>query len=238
MPTCYPSKSRENVNNGAHWFLQFWIASSAPREFSQFPKLLCSVSFSCLLCRSYSIGSWLSLRRNCPKYRCFWGGDELSILSCHFLMFGKSFPITRSLPCPLVSLFPFAFNCLNYLKFIWWIMDPFAWKVCDTYLTFTRFLFILRFVSQLTDLFIYLFCFVCLFRILTQGHFLDFRERGRERNIDAREKHWLAASCMHLDLGLNTQPWYVPRYVNWTHNLLGTGWHSIWTTLAWADLFI
>ena len=52
-----------------------------------------------------------------------------------------------------------------------------------------------------------------LFFILIQGHFLiAFREReeGRERNISAREQHWLVASCRHLDQGLNLQPRYAP----------------------------
>ena len=37
------------------------------------------------------------------------------------------------------------------------------------------------------------------------------RERGRERNIDTREKHQLGAHCTCLNWGLN--PW--PRYVSW-----------------------
>ena len=50
--------------------------------------------------------------------------------------------------------------------------------------------------------------------ILTQGYFfIAFRERdrergregGRERNIDAREKHRLVASHMHWDLRSNTR---------------------------------
>ena len=28
---------------------------------------------------------------------------------------------------------------------------------------------------------------------------IDFRERGRERNVDVREKHWLVASHTHPD---------------------------------------
>ena len=36
------------------------------------------------------------------------------------------------------------------------------------------------------------------------------REKERERNIRVTEKHLLVASCMHLDLGLNPQPSYVP----------------------------
>ena len=35
-------------------------------------------------------------------------------------------------------------------------------------------------------------------------------EKERERNIDVREKHWLAAFCKHLDWGLNLQPRHVP----------------------------
>ena len=44
--------------------------------------------------------------------------------------------------------------------------------------------------------------------------FIDFRERGREReihtDIDLREKDRSVSSYMHLDLGLNPQPRYVP----------------------------
>ena len=42
----------------------------------------------------------------------------------------------------------------------------------------------------------------------------DFRERGRERemerNIDVREKHQSLASCMCSDWGPNPQPKHVP----------------------------
>ena len=34
-------------------------------------------------------------------------------------------------------------------------------------------------------------------------------ERERERNIHAREKHRLIASCKHPDQGLNLQPGHV-----------------------------
>ena len=44
--------------------------------------------------------------------------------------------------------------------------------------------------------------------------FIDFRERGRdremERNIDVREKHQSLASCMCSDWGPNPQPKHVP----------------------------
>ena len=43
--------------------------------------------------------------------------------------------------------------------------------------------------------------------------FIDFRERGRERqrekNIDVREKHQLVASCVCPDWGSNLQPFHV-----------------------------
>lgn len=60
-------KCSGNVNSGAHQFLRSWIVLSALRELSQFPSLLYS-DFFCLL-RRCSIGSQLSLRRNCSKYR-------------------------------------------------------------------------------------------------------------------------------------------------------------------------
>ena len=61
-----------------------------------------------------------------------------------------------------------------------------------------------------------LFGYFILFLILTQGHFfITFREKkraeGRERNTADREKHWLVASHMCPDRGLNPQPRYVPR---------------------------
>ena len=40
--------------------------------------------------------------------------------------------------------------------------------------------------------------------------FIDFRERGRERNIDVRKKHQFVASHKHSDLGLNLKPRYMP----------------------------
>lgn len=48
---------------------------------------LCSFSFSRLLCRSCSIGSQLSLRKNCSKHRgtfnILLGGGKLNVLLCH-----------------------------------------------------------------------------------------------------------------------------------------------------------
>ena len=66
------------------------------------------------------------------------------------------------------------------------------------------------------------------FFILTWGHFfIAFRERGRERNIDVKEKHRLVAFPMHVDQdhsclewGLNLQPRYVPWLGIKPHNLL------------------
>lgn len=58
--------------------------ASGPVEFSH---LLYVVSLSHLLCRSYSVGSQLSLKGNFSKYRCtfyvFLGGGKLSILCCY-----------------------------------------------------------------------------------------------------------------------------------------------------------
>ena len=36
------------------------------------------------------------------------------------------------------------------------------------------------------------------------------RKRKRKRNMDVREKHQLAAFCMHPDEGLNLLPRHVP----------------------------
>ena len=38
-----------------------------------------------------------------------------------------------------------------------------------------------------------------------------FREEGREKNIDEREKHQLVTSRTHPDRGPNQQPTYVPQ---------------------------
>ena len=55
------------------------------------------------------------------------------------------------------------------------------------------------------------FYFLFYFFILTQGHFfIAFRERGRERNINVRDKYWLVAACSHLDQVPNWQPRSVP----------------------------
>ena len=38
----------------------------------------------------------------------------------------------------------------------------------------------------------------------------EARENGRERKVNVREKHWSAASRMHLDQGPNPQPRHAP----------------------------
>ena len=60
-------------------------------------------------------------------------------------------------------------------------------------------------------------CLLISFSILNQGYFSSLllereerREEGRERNINAREKHWLITSCERLDWGSDPQPRYVP----------------------------
>ena len=46
-----------------------------------------------------------------------------------------------------------------------------------------------------------------IFLILTWGHFfIAFREEGRERNINPREKHGCTAFCLRSDWGWNLQP--------------------------------
>lgn len=62
------------------------LSSSLGSESSHGSSTFSMRYLSCLLCRSYSIGSQLSLRRNCSKCTCtfdmFLGGGELP---CHYL---------------------------------------------------------------------------------------------------------------------------------------------------------
>ena len=51
----------------------------------------------------------------------------------------------------------------------------------------------------------YLFIYLFILKIEEVGG-----ERGKERNINVREKHQFVASCMHPDWGLNPKPRYVP----------------------------
>lgn len=71
LPTL--SRCRENINNGAPWFLWSWKVPSDPRELLQFPNLLYVDPLSRLLCRSCSISPQLSLRRKCSKCGCIFG---------------------------------------------------------------------------------------------------------------------------------------------------------------------
>ena len=69
--------------------------------------------------------------------------------------------------------------------------------------------------------------FILIFLILTWGCVYWFqRERKGERegNINVREKHWLVASRMYPDGGLNLQP----RYVPWPGIELVTFWYTGW----------
>ena len=63
------------------------------------------------------------------------------------------------------------------------------------------------------------------FFILTREHFfIAFREEGRERNIDAREKRRLIASHTCLDQGLYTPRLEIEPATFWLWNDAPTNW--------------
>lgn len=61
------SMFRGNISNSAHRFLWSWVVPSSPGELSWFPTFSGPSRF---LCWRHSIGSKLSLTRNCSEYRC------------------------------------------------------------------------------------------------------------------------------------------------------------------------
>lgn len=111
-----------------------------------FPHLL-MWSLTSLLCRSYSV-VWLSLRRNCSKYRCAFGvfmrGNELCILlSCHlglaFYTFilhptphSSALAITNTFPIPMILSF---WECyingaiLCVTSWDWLFFHSVSWKI-------------------------------------------------------------------------------------------------------------
>lgn len=94
-----------------------------------------SLSLSCLRCRSYSIGSQLSLRKNCSKYRCIFkallGGGKLSVL-CHQL--GPIFYIYSFLKLSLLmsswQLFLNLETSNEVLRWLYW--GSYSAKRCTT----------------------------------------------------------------------------------------------------------